>query len=139
VTIPLSTAFYNIFVMLGAFPPLDPTEEKRPQHHLRYHNSSSSLPTIADGRSPPPPASSSPDPLLERRRAKAMKVGSSPSPLSRCLHSEVILLVIGCQTCSAFERRRWLGSHRCEGKLTRPSYTCVMTSQSSSFCRISKR
>jgi hypothetical protein len=67
VVTPLSTAFYNIFAMMGVFPKLEVVEKPRTQHHLRYVD-------------PAPPqdalmAAVNNDIIQERRRAKAMKVG----------------------------------------------------------------
>ena len=67
VTIPMSTGFYNIFAMIGLFPELEQVE-KRPVHHLRYHNTSS-MDALAEQAT-----LASQDAIQERRKAKAMKV-----------------------------------------------------------------
>lgn len=60
---PLSTAFYNLFVLMDLFPPLE-SEKKVSQHHLRSEMSLSNY--IAK--------SSSSDVVNERRRVKAQKL-----------------------------------------------------------------
>lgn len=60
---PLSTAFYNLFVLMDIFPPLE-SEKKVSQHHLRPEQSVSDY--IAK--------SSSSDVVNERRRVKAQKL-----------------------------------------------------------------
>ena len=74
---PLSTAFYNLFALVGIFPKLIDVEERatRSQHHLRYNlettingNDSSSGSGGTNTGAPVKPV----DPVSERRRAKAM-------------------------------------------------------------------
>lgn len=67
VTIPMSTAFYNIFAMIGIFPQLEVTEKKAITHHLRYHN-------VASPDSSAPEQNGVQDAVQERRRAKAMRL-----------------------------------------------------------------
>lgn len=63
---PLTIGFYNIFAMIGIFPELEQAETiKRPQHHLHH-----AQPKLAE--SPFLPARQ--DVVMERRRAKAMKL-----------------------------------------------------------------
>jgi membrane associated rhomboid family serine protease len=70
IVIPMCTAFYNIFAMIGIFPELELQEEKsKRQHHLHYIDSS---PT--ESLLPPSPNKSNADLVQERRRAKAMKL-----------------------------------------------------------------
>jgi len=70
VAIPLTTAFYNLVALVGIFPELEVVLEKKPQHHL-YQISSlgSKLPPDS-----PLVAPMRPDVVLERRRAKALKL-----------------------------------------------------------------
>lgn len=68
VAIPLTTAFYNIFALVGLFPDLETVSEadKRQRHHLRYENSKvPESPLLAPTRQ---------DVVMERRRAKALKL-----------------------------------------------------------------
>lgn len=67
IAIPLSTAFYNIFALLGLFPPLE-SERKVSQHHLRQQISKS------ETSSTQVPVSRTSDIVSERRRAKAQKL-----------------------------------------------------------------
>ena len=64
VVVPMTTAFYNIFAMIGLFPELEQQQERfKIQHHLRSRVEDPSSPLAA-------PA----DLVQERRRAKAMKL-----------------------------------------------------------------
>lgn len=65
IALPLTIAFYNIFALIGIFPELEVVEKKALQHHLRYNDPK-------DVESPLLPAKQ--DAVLERRRAKAMKL-----------------------------------------------------------------
>jgi len=65
VTIPMTTAFYNLFALVGLFPELEQVE-KKPMHHLRYLNAG------ANEQSNDQLATQ--DAIQERRRAKAMKL-----------------------------------------------------------------
>eukprot|EP01042_Synura_sphagnicola_P000268 gene268-278_t len=67
VVYPLSTAFYNLFALTGIVPALEAGQDKKKHHHLRYRDPVSDM-TV---HSPAPPAV---DPVVERRRAKAMKL-----------------------------------------------------------------
>merc|ERR1711871_425843 len=67
IAVPLSTAFYNIFVIMGLFPALE-GEKKSSQHHLRQSNDS-----IAGSNSSQLLAPKA-DVVSERRRAKAQKL-----------------------------------------------------------------
>lgn len=65
VVIPMTTAFYNIFAMIGLFPELEQQVERfKIQHHLRSH--------VEDPLSPLNAPRT--DVIQERRRAKAMKL-----------------------------------------------------------------
>jgi hypothetical protein len=59
---PLSTAFYNLFVLMDLFPPLE-SEKKLSQHHLRPERSTHDI-----------AKSTSTDVVNERRRTKAQKL-----------------------------------------------------------------
>jgi hypothetical protein len=65
IALPLTIAFYNIFALIGIFPELEVVEKKTTQHHLRYNDPK-------DAESPLLPVKQ--DVVLERRRAKAMKL-----------------------------------------------------------------
>ena len=73
VVIPLTTAFYNLFAIAGLFPPLE-SGEKKSQHHLRYGDTGIAVGTDAQELLKREDAKV----IMERRRAKAMKV-LSPS------------------------------------------------------------
>eukprot|EP00981_Chlorochromonas_danica_P015304 scaffold11566_cov156-Ochromonas_danica.AAC.4 len=66
VLVPFTTAFYNIMVLLGLFPPLE--AERRSAHHLR------ALPPPKEDAISPKIASAPVDLVGERRRAKALKL-----------------------------------------------------------------
>jgi hypothetical protein len=85
VIVPFSTAFYNLFVLIGLFPEgveLQSDKAKRSTlgaHHLRYHNPE--LGEGANGRGVSDDTNSAPHPLAalsdakrDRQRAKAMKL-----------------------------------------------------------------
>ncbi len=72
---PLSTAFYNLFALIGIFPKIADVEERtlRSQHHLRYNlEPSVSANDSAMGIGASSLAVKPVDPVSERRRAKAM-------------------------------------------------------------------
>ena len=64
---PLSTAFYNLFALVGIFPKVISEDQViRSQHHLRYNLETSANDSLTA------PVAKSVDPVSERRRAKAM-------------------------------------------------------------------
>mmetsp|Transcript_12934 Transcript_12934/g.12558 ORF Transcript_12934/g.12558 Transcript_12934/m.12558 type:complete len:331 (-) Transcript_12934:33-1025(-) len=66
IVIPMSTAFYNIFALIGIFPELEVQAEKsKLQHHLRY--------TDLNAPTAPVPIKNA-DLVQDRRRAKALKL-----------------------------------------------------------------
>eukprot|EP01038_Epipyxis_sp_PR26KG_P008058 gene8058-10916_t len=68
IVIPFTTAFYNIIAMIGLYPPLEVTpERKTPQHHLRYAD-----PILPEAETHS--ISPKPNKVADRRRAKAMKL-----------------------------------------------------------------
>jgi len=75
VLIPFTTAFYNLFAIVGLFPALEPVEKKLP-HHLRYNEPPSIAQQSSSGERL---AELVPkvDLVAERRRLKAMKLVES--------------------------------------------------------------
>ena len=80
--IPLTTAFYNIFALIGLFPSLEIVEKKLP-HHLRFKfhyytyfiiNNYLRYDPVSNESALNPGLPTKLDLVAERRRAKAMKV-----------------------------------------------------------------
>ena len=69
VAIPLTTAFYNLVALVGIFPELEVVVERKPQHHL-YQTSAAGSKLSPDS----PLIPMRPDAVMERRRAKALKL-----------------------------------------------------------------
>jgi hypothetical protein len=78
VIVPLSTAFYNLFALIGVFPPLAAEERRGPRHHLdRGAGSGAGAGAgggLAHAHASPLVKESRPDAVQERRRAKALKL-----------------------------------------------------------------
>ncbi len=73
ITVPFTTAFNNLFVLIGIFPDIESDLDKlRSQlnpHHLKYHN-----PVTVEDVVGKEAENMAADALQERRRAKAMKL-----------------------------------------------------------------
>lgn len=70
VAVPLTTAFYNLVALTGLFPELEAVVEKKPQHHLYQGGAGGKL----GGPESPLIAPMRQDVVMERRRAKALKL-----------------------------------------------------------------
>ena len=72
---PLTTAFYNLFALVGLFPELIVVEKsKRKAHHLFNQFNSSATPFTNSGPNSPAQAPAVTNAIEDRRRAKALKL-----------------------------------------------------------------
>ena len=88
---PFTTAFYNMMALMGVFPQLDTKHDKRGSsgHHLRSRDATQSLTNTSSSGSSGV-AQNANDIILERRRAKAIKV----SPFAQLITHSVVCLDI---------------------------------------------
>jgi division protein CdvB (Snf7/Vps24/ESCRT-III family) len=70
--VPFTTAFYNLGAMIGVYPEIEVTDNKKLHHHLRYSDPAAA--SMEAGQPSSDSGKTAQDAVQERRRAKAMKV-----------------------------------------------------------------